>query len=412
MKQFLTTERIDLFDVNMMIVMRTRIKGRASDEQIRRAFEKAVSAHEILGTKIVTGTDGNAYYTSSDPSQSIVFTDEGQDEIIAREERTRFETEHGEFLRAFCTAHTDSGFTVIFCMHHLGGDGKSLLYFIETFMQALDGQKLTYREMRRTDAADLPAESRLSFINSALAEHLNRSWRKSPRRFGFDDLDRAYDKFWSTHRTKVQEVCFDEDSTRKILDFCKKSGIRFTSYISAVMLKNTGCRSIGYAVDVRADGNHAMGNQASGISAERRYDRRKSLAENAAAIQAQIDEKLADPKKKWLMLQFLSALDGTLADAVNMQAAGAFTSGASSSAAELMGYGRKKKDLSITNLTVPDIACEYGSFSVEDISFIPPVVSYSKNVIGIVTVNGRMSITLHTYSDNPLSIEDLLEGIS
>ena len=411
MKQYINTERADLFDVSMMIVMRADIKGKASDDRIRAAFDKAVSAHEVLGTKTVIGTDGSAYYTSADPAQSMTFCNDDTEAIIAREERIRFETEHGEFLRAFCTNHTDEGFTVVFCMHHLGGDGKSLTYFIETFMQALAGEKLTYREMRRTDVSDIPV-GKLPFLYSAYASYCNSRWKRERRRFGFDDLDRAFDKFWSTHRTKVQEIHFDSAATERILADCKKSGVKFTSYITALILKNTGGRqSIGYAVDGRTDSNRAMGNQATGVSVDHRYDRRKSLAENASAIQSVKHQKLDDPAKKWLVLRFMGEIDGTLTDAVNMVSAGAYSSSFVSSFASAMGYGDKVKDLSITNLTKLDIPTAYGEYSVEGVSFIPPVVSYAKNVVGIVTSNGCMNITLHTYSDNPLSLNDMLEGI-
>lgn len=412
MKQYIITERTDLFDVSMMIVMRAEIKGSASKETIRSAFDRAVGAHEILSSKTVLSGDGKAYYEKSAPAQSITFTDEEQDEIIAREERTRFKTEQGEFLRAHCIKHTAEGLTMLFCMHHLGGDGKSLIYFIETFMQALDEQELDFRVMRRAETDSLPPESKLSFANSMFVRYFNKHWQKERRVFGFDELDKAFSGFWSTRSTRVQEKLFDSETTKKILADCKKGGVRLTSYITAVMIKNMGGkRSVGYAVDSRTDGNRSMGNQATGISVDAGYDGRKSLVENAAGIQLQMKKKLDDPRKKWLMLRFYGELDGTLSDAVNMLAAGAFSSRAVSAAAEALGYGKKVKDLSITNLTRLDIPTVYSGFSIEGVSFIPPVVSYAKNVVGIVTANGCMRVTLHTFSDNTLTLDELLEGL-
>ena len=69
--------------------------------------------------------------------------------------------------------------------------------------------------------------------------------------------------------------------------------------------------------------------------------------------------------------------------------------------ADIMNYGPnvKKKDLSISNLMKSDIRTEYGKFRISDIAFVPPVGSYGKNIIGIITVNNTMIVTHHTMEE-------------
>ena len=62
-----------------------------------------------------------------------------------------------------------------------------------------------------------------------------------------------------------------------------------------------------------------------------------------------------------------------------------------------MNYGKKKKDLSITNLMRDDIRTDYGNFRIRDIAFVPPVVSYGKHLIGIITIDDKMIVTRHVY---------------
>ena len=107
----------------------------------------------------------------------------------------------------------------------------------------------------------------------------------------------------------------------------------------------------------------------------------------------------------------MSQLDKTLVDAVNLEYAGVFTSKTSKALASLMGYGEQTKDLSITNLTKLDIPCTYGKYVIDIFRFIPPVVSYGKNIIGIATLGSDTTITLHTYEDNDISLQELLRGI-
>ena len=63
---------------------------------------------------------------------------------------------------------------------------------------------------------------------------------------------------------------------------------------------------------------------------------------------------------------------------------------------KVMGYsGKNTKDLGISNLTVIDIPTSYGNYKISNIIFVPPAVSYSHNIIGVSTVNGRMTISYH-----------------
>ena len=52
MKVRIETERADLFDVSILIAMRVHISGKLAEDEIRAAFDKAVRAYEILGTRV------------------------------------------------------------------------------------------------------------------------------------------------------------------------------------------------------------------------------------------------------------------------------------------------------------------------------------------------------------------------
>lgn len=58
-------------------------------------------------------------------------------------------------------------------------------------------------------------------------------------------------------------------------------------------------------------------------------------------------------------------------------------------------FGKNKKELGISNLIVIDIPTSYGNYKMKNIIFVFPAVSYSHNIIGVSTVNGRMTISYH-----------------
>lgn len=284
-------------------------------------------------------------------------------------------------------------------LHHLGGDGKSLCYFIENFFRCLNGETVNFHQIRLLHKDVLPDKSSLPFIAKILAKYYNRKWKKESRVFDFGDSDNAHQLFWNNHKTCTELRSISGDILHQKLLECKECGIGFTAYFIAEMLKDTrALQDIGLAVDGRLDGNRAMENQATGISIKYKFDPSKTIPENARIIDRKMKKKLNNPKYKYFILHFMAAFHPTLPDAINLEHAGYFHSYTSKQLAYLMGYGGKTKDLSITNLTRLDIPVQYGKFEIIDFWFIPPVVSYGKNIIGMVTIGDTLNISCHRYA--------------
>ena len=392
MKQELLYERGDLFDVNMIITMIVRVKGSASEEEWKTAFGKAVRANEILLTRIYIEEDGRAYYTDGNSiGSSLRFTEEDLQKVRQREERIRFRIEEGEYLRVFVKPEGEET-SVLFLMHHLGGDGKSLLYFIEGFLTFLSGGSVPFREIRTEETKE-----NLDFISRGIIRYYNRRWKK--RIFSFEDMDRAYERYWKDRTTTIKTEVIEEAEMERIKDECRRNGVRFTSYLTAKLIRADSeqkkTKDIGYALDYRHDRNRSMGNQASGCSVRYRYNPHKSLMENALEIQKRLDRKLTDHQKGSYILSFVSKITPTLHDAVNLEHAGTFHDKTSYRFAKLMGYVGRTKDYSITNLMVADIPVTYGSFEIKEILFAGPVISYGQRIISVITCNGRTVITTH-----------------
>lgn len=395
------TERADLFDVNMMIAIQITVTGKATEPALLQAFRDTVEAFEILNCKVVIDGSGGAFYDNCDGSNnrnSLTFRDFALDGLIREQECIRFRLEEGEFLRCFVSLADSDKMKICFLMHHLGGDGKSLCYFIEAFLKRLSGETTEYRKAVFLNSETLPRDSKLPFFASALVSHYNRKWRKERRVFGFEDMRAAYETFWKTHHTSVSSQVTGASTLQEKLHHCKTSQTGFTSYTIAEMIQDIpSAQDVGLAVDGRQDGNRTMSNQATGISVKYRYDKSKTLTQNASEIDRRMKKKLGNNQYRYFILRFMSAFDPTLVDAVNLEFAGYFHSKTSAELARLLGYGQNTKDLSITNLTRIDIPTEYGQFTLTDLIFVPPVVSYGKNIVGIVTIGDHLNTTYHRY---------------
>ena len=60
--------------------------------------------------------------------------------------------------------------------------------------------------------------------------------------------------------------------------------------------------------------------------------------------------------------------------------------------------GGLDKDLGVTNLGRIDIARTHG---IEDILFVPPKVSYAKQVVGVSTYGSKLTISYHNMKSRP-----------
>ena len=334
--------------------------------------------------------------------------------IIHREEKKRFKIEEGEFIRGFVyesgSDESGEGASILFMMHHLGGDGKSLVYFIETFMKCLaeEGTKdvLEMRTIPAGDISDKALKDRVGPL-ALVPKIYNKKWLKemdskeeagknAKRVFTFSDLDEAYDEYWKDRESEIKEYVIAPETMTNVLEKCKEWKIGFTAYFTTAFLRRMARKlDIGYAVDAREDGNKSMGNQATGISIKYAYNYDKSFRKNAEKVQSLMSNKLEDDGARNFILPFMAAFEPTLVDAINLEHAGAFRSKTSKSLANMLGYGKKTKDLSITNLTKLDIPDTYGSLKLDYFSFIPPVVSYGRNIIGLSTLGDCTVLTIH-----------------
>ena len=278
------------------------------------------------------------------------------------------------------------------------GDGRSMLFFIERFMSILAGEGSDPVPFDNLPVASLPKESRLPFLYRLFADSWNRKWLRMKRVFTFDDIEKSFEGFWLAHRTKTEITEYGKGQLDEMLSKCREAGCSLTSYLIASWLKdNTRKADVGMAVDRRLSDRRTMGNFATGIHIGYRFDKSRSITENAVRINRLMKKRLNDPVTRYSVLQLIGRLDPTLTDALCLEACGAYHSREISRFAEIMSYGKKKRDLSITNLMRADIRTDYGLYKISDITFVPPVVSYGVNLIGIITVNDKMIVTRHVY---------------
>lgn len=179
------------------------------------------------------------------------------------------------------------------------------------------------------------------------------------------------------------------------------AGVSINSYIITAFLKaGKDLISVGMAVNARLDGNRTMSNQATGISVNYAYNNKISFEQNAKQVHKSVYKKLSKPVSKYLVLRFITLLTPSLIDSIMMYTYSLYENDVTAKLSKIMGYtSDSKPSFGITNLTKLDIPSVYNDCRIESLYFVPPVVSYSRQTVGIATIDSGMTVTYHCMND-------------
>ena len=391
------TERADLFDPNIYIQFLIDITGSPSEEELIAAIQKAFTANEVTMSRIVIDLDGKAYYEAMEQSGcKVSISNQDWLEIIAENEKVPFAINQGELIRVFII-RKDVKVSLLIVAHHIAGDGKSLVYFIEDIMNSLSGKEVPYKPLVLYDVNTLPNECNLSLVYKIYADFFNKQWAKNERSFSMEDYYSVHQKYWEGNYSVIFTEKFSANEVNNIVIKAKEENISVNSLIVGAFLKaDTRIKIVGLAVDGRIDRNRSMSNQATGVKVKIKSKKNRSVADSAKSFQKRLHKKLNNPKKKFLILKFMPLLSKTLVDSVLMYVNGLFYNPTTEKLAKVMGYvGENSNEISVSNLTRLDIPNQYGRFRIENCMFIPPVISYARRVVGVATMEDGMIISYH-----------------
>ena len=397
MRNCICSERVNLFEPNVSIAFLVEIAGKPSADDVVLAVKSAFAANEATLSRIALKEDGMAFYEKMhETACSVTVIQKDWKELIRENERMPFHIRQGELMRAFVIP-SGQDISLLIMAHHLVGDGKSVVYFLEDIMKALAGGKLEYKPLHVITPDILSKASRLPLFYKLYVDNFNRKWKRSGRSFDWDDYYKIHETYWKDRRSEVLCEIFSREELVKIQHCTKEIGVSVNSYLTTAFLEANRKNSIvGMAVNARIDQNRSMSNQTTGISVKYTYAQELSFAENARNVHQKVRKKLDNPVEKYFVLQFLSLFTPTLIDSVLLNTYGLYQNKLTRKLAEVLEYkGGKTKDLGVTNLTRLDIPNTYGSYSIKRVVFVPPVVSYAPKIIGIATMGEEMSITYH-----------------
>lgn len=403
MKKYILSERVNLFEPNDYIQLLVQFKSPAvsSDAgKLADAVKRAYMFNESTMSKIVLEENGDAYYEKMEKSGcKVMIREENFEDIIRENEKIPFRLEDGELMRVFVILQ-GSKLSLLIMAHHLAGDGKSMVYFLEDVMRIFVGQKAEYKPMKTVTDDFFPAKTKLPAKVRLYVNGVNRKWKKKGQSFSWEDYYHVHKAYWETHSSCFEYKIISGEEFDRIKADAKRTGVSVNSYLVTTCLKERGKgrkNVLGIPVDVR-ENDTSMSNQVSGISIKYKYLENKTIEENAVNVHNKIYKNLGNPRMKYFVLRFIAALEPSLIDSVLLCTHGCYQNPVSEKLAGVMGYmGDKTKDLGVTNLGKIGIPSVYGEYEIGRIMFFPPAVSYAKEIVGVVSTGGACVMT-HRFS--------------
>jgi NRPS condensation-like uncharacterized protein len=395
LKNHIRSERANLFEPNVYIAMVVKLSGNLTVSQIHKAVFAAYEANEATMSRVVLEADGTAYFEKTETTGCRFISDNSPWETLLQEsERRPFALCDGELVRIYLTNQN-----LLIHAHHLVGDGKSILILLGDIMSALNGQTPTYKPMTSIDRKFLEQRAKLPLLTKLYINSLNRRWNKQAKAFTWDDYHAIHRKYWDENVSEIRLESYDLD---KIKEKCPKN-VSINSFLVAELVqKYPQCKVVGLPVSIRED--NAMSNQVSGIVVNCKYDPQKSTADQVSHIHKSIYKTLGSPLWKYFVLLFMERLCPSLIDAVLLHTHDCYRNPFAAKMANVMGYtGPRSRDLGVTNLGRIDIPAVHKNFTIEDILFVPPKVSYAKQIVGVSTYGNKLTLSYHNMKKRPVA---------
>lgn len=415
MEKEIRTERPNLFEPCDSIVFLVQLGGAVQPCALLGPVRAVFAAHESTLCRIELCADGRAFYRRQVQSGCTVQLAQGDwQDLLRRQERRPFDLQNGELMRVFALASPQGQAQLLVMAHHLAGDGKAIAGFIEDVLHALAGTPPAFCPLWVLTEQTMPKHTGMPAITAWYADGCNRHWQRGGTVFHWEDLEQQQRTYWQGHASEVLCARFTPAQTRAVCAAAKALGVSVNSYLAAAFLKALpGSQRLGLAVGVRAPGDRTLNNQVGAVMVRHRYTTGKSFGENAQKLHRRLAKRLQSPATVYFVLRFLLRLCPVLWDAVLLHTTGLLRDPFITRLARQMGYeGPQKRTLGITNLTVLPIQTDYGTFGVEQLTFVPPAVSYAQRVIGVVTVQGELCITYRLMQKNAFERRFFKQGIA
>lgn len=308
-------------------------------------------------------------------------------EIMEEMNRIPFHFKFEPPVRIFVKPEGDK-FRLFLYFHHLAVDARSAAVLLSDLVSLYYGKKVPDRKIRLLNGRDLPAGSRLSFLETYQVNRLNREWEKYPYKRSFDYADswRLQRNYQNEHRVFYRQFRLDQSQTASLMKNCNDKKVDTDSAVGAALVSAAAkvqtvavpvrfISAVNIRKDIVFDTSDTTGNYSSMVSIRLRP--RKQIWRTAETVRVMMAKKTDKPAARLRCLQIYLKLDPLLIDSMFFSAFGHYQSPVSNELASITGSIGKQDSLAVSSIGTPDME------GISGLSFFPPAVPGVSATLGI-----------------------------
>ncbi|WP_018752087.1 condensation domain-containing protein [Paenibacillus sanguinis] len=422
------TERHILRNPSLTVLMKISVDGHFDEPRFEKALLSLKSVHPLLYSSVSMDHDGVAYYRENSVQrlelQCAIRERQNQWLEVAEAENKRpFNCEQGPLARFF-VFYSKTDFDILAVVHHLIGDGDAIARLLRDVVAAYAGIDLPHQEQVLISSRDdFPQSATPTFLVKAFTRSIHKMWHKGKQpSFGEHEYQQMFGDYQQLVDIRLAYLTINAKEINNLHQACKAHGVTLneaivTAFIGAMQKKcahpSNKKMVVGIPINMRKHlllpTEDCLGNFASAVTINERYDARKDFWQNAAQVRSKLSSKLKSAKAPWVLLNLYALLNPLLIDAMYFAAYGKCEDKAAKKAAAMLSLDNPSST-AISNLGRLNFDCRMGSCHIRDMVFFAPKAPGSYVVLGVVTLGNTMQIGF-SYDRKKIS-SDTLENVS
>lgn len=415
-------DRQYIFEPAAYIMLRAELTNTIPVDFLEQAVKNTTKKYQLLNSKILEDEYGNFYYAPLESPQApqiiIENTIQTTEEFIHTYEKQYCDLDKGNLIQFIIQKNTHSLLLSI-CLHHLAGDGKSILYLLEDILLNLEIQ-IESNAFPNSSSNLIPIHvfsktylhTLCAQINSVpYAETINKRWAKENFTPYLVNKKELFHKYWKTAQTFVISKIIPANETKCFSYLCKKNRVTVNSALITMILKKLRVlKNFLVAVDFRNKDYSGYGNYTASSRFSLYYLQNQTFWENANRIHKLLRETYLDHKSLSQQLLFNTHFENSLFNSAYLQKENIIDNEVVNDYMNSIGLLKEQYPLAISNIGINPIKEKYNTFEIQEISFVSPLCMPLDCNIGVITSNGKMTINM-LYRKNEINYSELLSDV-
>lgn len=424
-KRRLGVERIEYRSPFNYAIMVARVRGPVSTVSLTNAVKKAFVRHPLLRASITLEDDGTTWFMIHKEMEPEIHVENcnGESDWIARaieEHKKFFLMDKGPLARIILLQSTGYSDIMIVC-HHTICDGMSMIYLVRDILTYIGDPDVRIEQLPVPPVIgedSMAAPANVDSPISAILENINLSWKNNRKLFREDEYGKLYRQFWEKTRVGIIFKSVDEDMMQALAARCKKENVTVntamcTAFLQAQYEVQGDARPylskvaipINFRNKMSVSPGEGVGLFIASTSHMLVYQPGKPFWDLAREFNLRIKKTIAEYKPG---VSSTRLVDPTLVDAIYFSLGGLLQDEAAAKFARMISFDKISFGLTVSNLGKADIPINYGPLQLDALFFVPPGMPMVEKMVGIVTANGKMSVSM-IYNQSDITRDTMEE---